>query len=801
MNFMKQICLLVCLLASLLLRSAQATDYYVDCLQGSNGNAGDAAHPWRTPLKAGNFSLSPGFAPGDRILLRRDCTWNSTLTISAPSAGASGNPIVVDSYSSIGVPGAGQPPHLTGYRPISGAWGSPTGNVWPSKPLFDDDGAGSDNCPTDHNCVACPAAGFSYSCLDQPMEVLNFTLFGTIWGNKQSSTGALAHDRDWFFDTSTQILYVYCTCTGSVTPDTYYGGVVPIAVSNAKLPANGGSTMLKVNNATWVHAQHLQMDWYDTYGVQVLGSGSDHLIFANMVADSQVPNSTTPIGFYVHPTSNPADIHLYNADAHRNYVGYRFDGSATAIELKNCRAFANRTFGLMDNTGAVTYSYCHLYANNLATGISTDVTGTPINGGNNIAADTPPNIRGFMRYPARITLTYDDPGLIDGSHQYIQALLPMFQAKGVPLSIAVVTGYDLSNQLISTFQSWINAGWDVNCHSVSHQYFTFPNAFTLRYTGTNASSVALSIASKHLTITAPGDPSAQVSWDLTAPAPGQTSNGLDTLGGVIATLNQRGVFSVTVDSNMKTAVKSEDLADVSSQDIKTSSYTLQTDKPRLMTDELGWSLAWMNNYLTGLPSNRVYVYPGSFEDTSTEAIAVAAGYAGSRGSGTMQPSPNAATVIGSGINIQNILSQGMVPNFQNLTDAQFTNRFRALVFKSAVWGVPFGIFFHVNELTPHQVALMLDTLKSSDATLMTNTQLVNYVLGTKQNSGTTYFADAAPGPLVDLRLTPASPVVNQGAALNSEFKFDVLGIDQTQFGSNWEMGAYAFVPEYLGHAK
>ena len=88
------------------------------------------------------------------------------------------------------------------------------------------------------------------------------------------------------------------------------------------------------------------------------------------------------------------------------------------------------------------------------------------------------------------------------------------------------------------------------------------------------------------------------------------------------------------------------------------------DKTRLMTDEMNWSLAWMNANLTGLPGNRVYVYPGSYEDTSTEAIAVAAGYAGSRGSGTMQPSPNAATVLGSGYNVQNILSQGMVPYFQ-----------------------------------------------------------------------------------------------------------------------------------------
>src|SRR6202142_514877 len=134
----------------------------------------------------------------------------------------------------------------------------------------------------------------------------------------------------------------------------------------------------------------------------------------------------------------------------------------------------------------------------LRLGISTDVTGTPgpIDGGHNLAPDTPPSVRGSMRYPARISITYDDPGLIDGSHQFIESLLPLFEAKGVPLSIAVVTGYDLSQQLIPTFQSWINAGWDLNCHSVSHQYFVFPNAFTIQYTGSAATSVMLSISSK-----------------------------------------------------------------------------------------------------------------------------------------------------------------------------------------------------------------------------------------------------------------------------------------------------------------
>jgi hypothetical protein len=504
----------------------------------------------------------------------------------------------------------------------------------------------------------------------------------------------------------------------------------------------------------------------------------------------------------VHPAGTPGDIHIYNTDAHRNYVGYRFDGTPTAIELRNCRAYANRTYGLMDNTGAVTYSYCHLYANNLATGVSTDVTGTPgpIDGGNNLAADTPPNVRGFMQYPARITVTYDDPGLIDGSHQYIESLLPMIQSKGVPLSIAVVTGYDLSQQLIPTFQSWINAGWDVNCHSVSHQYFVFPNAFTIQYTGSAATSVTLSIANGQFTIAAPGDPNAQVSWNLSSSGTDMVPGGLDTLGGLIYTLNQRGVFTVTADPNMKPAVKSEDLADVAPRDIKNSPYLLLTDKTRLMTDEIEWSKAWMNANLTGMPANRVYVYPGSYEDTSTEAITAGAGYSGSRGSGSMQPAPNAATVQASGIDVQNILSQGVVPNFQNLSDSQLAIKLRALVFKSAVWGVPIGIFWHVNELAPHQVGVMLDTLKSAGATLMSNTQLVNYLLSTQQNSGTTYYADVTKGPPIDPRPTQASPVVNRGATLANEYQFDLMGIDQNLYGSAWEIGSLVFVPENLGHA-
>ena len=731
--------------------SMSATTYYVDPA-GSNGNDGLTPQtPWRTLLKVGIST----FQPGDAILFKRDGVWNEWLT--PPSSGTAGNLIKFDAY------GNGRPPEFTGfYATTASQWTPTAGNVWQ---------------------ITLSAT--------QPISQLKFVQFGTIWGNSQSTQNLLAHDRDWYYDPVSQNLYVW---SANGNPVAHYGTVTPIILS--------GQSLININGVSYLEIQHIKLDWFDGYGVQVQGP-SDHIWLANMMADSQVPNGAVPIGFYVHPSGTPGDIHLYNTDAHRNYAGYRFDGAPTTVELKNCRAYANRTYGLLDNTAAVTYSYCHFYANNLATGVSTDIGGTPgpKDGGHNLPPDTPPQVRGFAPYPARITLTYDDPGLIDGSHQYIAALLPMFQAKAAPLSIAVVTGYDLSQQLVPTFQSWINAGWDLNSHSVSHQYFTNPNAFTIQYAGTAASSVTLTISNKTFTIAAPGDPSAQVNWDLSSSGKDLIPSGLDTLGGLIYTLNQRGVFSVTADANLKSAVKSEDLADVPATDIESSSFTAQLDKTRLMTDELNWSMAWMNANLSGLPAKRVYVYPGSHEDSSTETIAVAAGYGGARGSGTMQPSPDADTVLAAGVDVQNVLSQGIAPLFQNLSDIQLANKLRGLVFKSGVWGVPFGIFWHVNELTPHQVGVMLDTLKQSGATLMSNTQLVGYLLGTQQNSGTTYYADAAPGAAMDVRPTQQSPVVDRGAPLSDEYKYDLMGVDQTQFGSGWEIGALAFVPEYLGRAE
>ena len=53
----------------------------------------------------------------------------------------------------------------------------------------------------------------------------------------------------------------------------------------------------------------------------------------------------------------------------------------------------------------------------------------------------------------------------------------------------------------------------------------------------------------------------------------------------------------------------------------------------------------------------------------------------------------------------------------------------------------------------------------------------------------------------DFRPTVNSPVRDAGVNLGAEFRYDLMGIDQDAFGTGWEIGAYAYVPESLnaGH--
>lgn len=790
----KQLLLLLFLGAPL----ACASNYYVDCNYGSNGNPGTSPQQaWRTMLEVGISS----FQPGDTINLRRDCTWNETLTL--PSSGSSNSLIKIDSY------GNGQPPHLTGYLPIAPRWWTQVGstNVW-SATLYSATGGLA-------NVLQCGIRGFY--CLTQSPSQLQYVRFGTTWGIAKGSQATLSQDRDFWYDSTNYILYVY---SASGNPAAHYSTIAPIVLS--------GGSVLNVNSISWLEIQHLQIDWFDGYGVQVQGA-SDHLWLANMAADSEVENGAVPLGFYVHPSGTPVDIHLYNTDANMNYAGYRFDGcggGGCAFEIRNCRGYANRAYGIMDNVqGAVSYDYCHLYGNNLATALAVDVSGTPgpTAGLHNIAADTPPWIREWHRWPAYTTVSYDDPGLVQYSDTYVNSLLPIMTAKAIPLSIAIVAGGSYSQSIISEVQGWINAGWDVNAHSISHEYWDPPaascgangpfpvpcHAFeNLQYTGTVASSVTLNIVHPspgHATLTVttnPDDPAADINWDLTPAAPGQTSTGLDTLGGVLYTLQQRGVFSVSLDANAKSTARSISLVNVTNMDVKSSANNLDLDETQLETEEMSWAQGWMNLNFTGLPARRVYVMPGTYEDPVTENIAAGLGYAGVRGTGSLKPCCGANTTLAMGYDVLNILSQGIVPNYQNLGYQQLRNRVGQDLFKNALWGRPIGYFWHVNELRPDEVANFMDALVQGGATLESNTQMVNVLLSCQPNDvvpsgyvAGTYYVCASSGTEADFRPTVNSPVKDAGANLGAEYQYDLLGINQNLYGAGWEIGAYSYVPE------
>ncbi len=517
------------------------------------------------------------------MLLRRGDVWNESLV--APSSGTAGSAITFDAY------GTGAAPNLTGYYAMpSSGWQLVSGNAWKA-----------------------PLPG--------TFATVNFCLFGSIWGQKvpASSTNLTAQ---WDFYLANGYLYVYSV--GS--PANFYTGpIVPMALSDVPV--------INTNGKSYLTFQHLLVNWFDDYGVYV-PAGSDHLVFANMEADSMIPEGTQPLGFYVNETGpGPGDIKIYNSESHMNYDGFRFDGAATAVTMVNDKAYANRDGALVDNTGAVTYSYCHFYASSLAVAGSTDVAWQrselgPTAGVGNVPADTPPAVQAWQRYPARVSLTVDDEGMTQNADSYYATtVMPVADAAGVPVGAAITVGYSLAQTLVPTFQTWINQGRDVTSHSISHTYYTNTDALDIRYGGAGTAA-ALSISNQMLTISVTGA-NDTVSYSLAQGQPQGTIYGLEqaltATGHFTATENPvcQGPYGTGCSYYTKYALLAQDLADVSAVDVKSGVYAMQLDVTRLTTDEITLSRQWMTKNLTGLPATPVYVYPGGYETAAMQGIASA----------------------------------------------------------------------------------------------------------------------------------------------------------------------------------
>ena len=736
---------------------APATTYYVSSSTGSDLNSGtSSAAAWKTLAKV-NGQV---FQAGDSVLLKRGDVWNESLV--PASSGTSGSPITFDAY------GTGAPPNLTGYYAVpSSAWTAVSGTAWKAP-------------------------------VPSTFSTINFCLFGSVWGQKVgSSSSNLTAQWDFYF--ANGYLYVY---SASGNPGTYYGvPIVPMALSNVPV--------INVNGQSWLTFQHLLVNWFDEYGVFVQGA-SDHLVFANMEVDSMIPQGAQPLGFYVNESApGPGDVKIYNSEAHMNYDAFRFDGAATAIALVNDKAYANRDGALVDNTGAVNYSYCHFYASSLAVAGSTDVLWTsgngPTAGVGNITADTAPAVQAWQRYPAQVTLTVDDAGMTAGADgYYANTVLPIADAAGVSVGAAITVGYPLAQTLIPEFQAWVNAGRDVTSHSMSHTYYTNTNALAIQYTGTGTSA-ALSISNKALTITVTGAADG-VSYNL---AQGQAQG---TIAGLLSALNSTGKFTASLPAPpcqgpygtgcsyyTASALLAQDLADVSSQDVKSGVYQMQLDVTRLTTDEITLSRKWMTSNLTGLPSTPVYVYPGGYETPAMQGIAAGVPYTGARGA--LKEDLGVKDTYASGFDVQNVTSFGVNPSWMGLQPAALNQKVQALVWKEMVWGVPWGVFWHFNastgagELSATEVTNLIADLQASGATIQTNTGLVNWLMNGTLEAGTDgnfYYKSPATSMTLDFRPTASSPVVDAGLNLGASYQIDINGLNQNSYGSGWEIGAHAF---------
>jgi hypothetical protein len=181
------------------------------------------------------------------------------------------------------------------------------------------------------------------------------------------------------------------------------------------------------------------------------------------------------------------------------------------------------------------------------------------------------------------------------------------------------------------------------------------------------------------------------------------------------------------------------------------------------------------------------------------------GYKGIRGTLASKPCCANIKTLANGYNVLDMTSQGTFSNLVNLSYRDMRNYMAAYVWKNAAWGNPMGFFQHVLEIPPDQTQNELKALELAGATILSDTALMNVILGCYQSSitpnvGVGYTGNFVPGSFytcpalatgkeMDFRPTRSSPTFNAGIPLGATFQYDINGINRTTSGI-WSIGAY-----------
>jgi hypothetical protein len=298
----------------------------------------------------------------------------------------------------------------------------------------------------------------------------------------------------------------------------------------------------------------------------------------------------------------------------------------------------------------------------------------------------------------------------------------------------------------------------------------------------------MTISGNTLTTNVAGVPADNVSFDLGS-AP---TNNID---GVIAALNATGKYSAAYATSsvvVRGIAHATTLANVAGQDIKTS-FNILFDQAKLLPDEMASSRAAILQNVIGLGNVKAYVYPDGLKDPSTDAYAIAAGYEGGRGTLSLRDvagnTAGADSVAAKAVNVQDVTSLWLGA-LHGMTTTQIQARMASFVFRAKVWGVPYGLFTHYAagtgpEVSDAELATTLDTLAGTGAVVMTNDELMDWIVGGDEVGGTAKYTFPAVG-VADFRAMPGASTRGAGQNLGPVYAYDLGG---NYRGDAWDIGA------------
>lgn len=802
---------------------ATAASYYVDCVNGSNSNEGTSPSSAWKGLHSANSVVFNG---GDSLLLKRGCTWEWFLQPVVTGPGV----LTIDAY------GNGAPPTIQGEVAVTG-WSSVSGhaNVYVATVNSLSEGSLCVGCFNPYRSDAVKINGTWAPCVGMNDAANDDNYCGPAAVGGLAALSAAAINNSWYYDGTytTGGSYTYSCLTAGPGSTNDCGNLYVYSTSGAPSSVtaviDGATQLIRVSGINGLEIQHIKLLNYSWYGIEATGA-SDNLTFANIYADTEVPFNFHGAGFYLHPTA-ASNIQLLNTEAHRGYYGYQFcqssqPGCVTAATVTNCKAYFNRSAPISDQSGtnAVAYDYCHFYGNGV--GSPTDV---PPSGGtagtHNIAPGTDPNVVSWLNYTPRMTLNFQKPGAEFGDDTALNAQLPALG--GAPLSIGIATNYSFSTALISQFQAWITAGYDLNSLGLSATSYANNGTMTLFYhgTGTFAALTIAGIPAYNLAVNVSG----AIGDDFSCPI--SSSETLSTLKACIASHPNFTVAWVQPCGSCAwiggSAMLAQDLAAVTSATVPIAPltgppYTISLNVDQFLSDEAVKSKAWMTANLTFPGGHQwVYLYPGElFSPSSVSSIEgdiTAAGYTGARGSISMQLGPDGLSgafdaVASNGVDVQGLTTFSL-GSWATLSPNALHAAVREAAAKSSVWGVPYILYWQPGFLSNTQLSAVISELGLAGVNLSTNSSLVSFLAGKNvvNSSFCSCYAWSPESGTLNFSPTFLSPTVGTGATLSGSYAVDVNGVPQPQTWSGvnaathatvsksgWDIGSQAVVPVFLG---